>query len=230
MEYGKVFFDTYVKNDPGITIVDIGGADVNGSLSAVAPGQCKYVGVDFQAGKGVDVVLEDAYTLPFDDSSCDVIVSSSCFEHAEFFWLSFNEMLRILKPTGLLYMNVPSNGAFHRFPVDCWRFYPDSGAALQNWGRRNGYPVEMLESFTGVQKKDTWNDFVAVFVRDAQHGSLYPERMQSRIGRFTNGRLAGTEQIVHFKTMPEDKLSLLAPIKLYARKGLGKITGRLARS
>lgn len=229
MEYGKIFFETYVTGSSETTIVDIGGADVNGSLRSVAPPQCRYIGVDFQPGKGVDVILEDAYSLPFEDASCDVIVSSSCFEHAEFFWLSFNEMLRILKPAGLLYMNVPSNGAFHRFPVDCWRFYPDSGIALQNWGRRSGVPVEMLESFVGVQKKDMWNDFVAVFVRDMTYSSSFPRRMQSVIGRFTNGRRAGTEEIVNFRTMPEDKRSIFGPAKMYVDMGLQRIAGRLAR-
>ena len=41
------------------------------------------------AGKGVDIVLEDPYCLPFADNSVDVVVSSSCFEQAEFFWLLF---------------------------------------------------------------------------------------------------------------------------------------------
>ena len=65
----------------------------------------------------------------------------------------FNEALRVLKPTGLLYINAPSNGAYHRYPVDCWRFYPDSGVALQNWGNRSGYECALLEFFIGVRKK-----------------------------------------------------------------------------
>jgi hypothetical protein len=39
---------------------------------------------------------------PLKNDFADVIVSSSCFEHSEFFWLLFNESLRILKPNGLL--------------------------------------------------------------------------------------------------------------------------------
>jgi len=197
---------------------------VNGSLRHVAPRDCRYLSFDFQPGKSVDVILDDPYVLPFDDSSCDVIVSSSYFEHAEFLWLSFNEMLRILKPFGLLYLNVPSNGAFHRFPVDCWRFYPDSGATWQNWGRRNVYPVEMLESFTGVQKRDIWNDFVRVFARGAAHGEAYPNRMQHRVGRYTNGRLAGTDAIYDLSALPEDKRLVAGLIKLLAGRLLRRLT------
>lgn len=222
MLYGRAFFDTYVANDSNIVIVDIGGANVNGSLRSVAPPQCHYIGVDFAPEHGVDVVITDPYEFPFDNQSVDVIVSSSCFEHSEFFWLAFNEMLRILKPDGLIMINVPSNGAFHRFPVDCWRFYPDSGIALQNWGRRNGFPVTMLESFTGVQRGDIWNDFVAVFVGNETHVDNYPQRMTPAIGRYTNGRMAGSEDISHFKTMPEDKRSILGPLKLAFNYGIAK--------
>jgi SAM-dependent methyltransferase len=135
----------------------------------------------------VDVVLDDPYKLPFADQSVDVCVSTSCLEHSEFFWLLFQEVLRTLKPTGLFYLNAPSNGSFHRYPVDCWRFYPDSGIALQNWGRRVGYDCALLESFVGHQGTDEWNDFVAVFVKDRAHAARFPQRMSSRGVAFTNG-------------------------------------------
>ena len=223
MRYGKAFFETYVADNPETTIVDIGGADVNGSLRSVAPPQCRYIGVDFAPEHGVDIILTDPYEFPFDNQSVDIIVSSSCFEHSEFFWLAFNEMLRILKPGGLILINVPSNGAFHRFPVDCWRFYPDSGMALQNWGRRSGFSVTMLESFTGVQRGDIWNDFVAVFVGDNAHVGNYSRRMTPVIGPYTNGRMAGSDEITHFKTMPEDKRSIFGPSKLAFSYGIARL-------
>src|SRR4051812_2658915 len=121
--YGQIFSD---KKRP-IRIVEIGSQDVNGSLRTVAPPAFEYIGVDFVAAKGVDVMLSDPYALPFTDESVDLVLSSSCLEHSEMFWLIFLDVMRVLKPDGLFYMNVPSNGAFHRYPVDCWRFYPDSG-------------------------------------------------------------------------------------------------------
>ena len=94
MNHGRLFFRTYV---PGpARIVDIGAQDVNGSLRSLAPMGSDYVGVDFAGGIGVDVVLDDPYTYPFDDNSFDVCVSSSCLEHSEFFWLSFLEMVRVV--------------------------------------------------------------------------------------------------------------------------------------
>lgn len=197
MENGKKFFDTYASSAKGLTIMDLGAQDVCGSLRSVAPPDNNYVGVDFAQGKGVDVVITDPYALPFPDNSVDICVSSSCFEHAEFFWLSFLEVMRILKPEGLLYMNVPSNGAFHRYPVDCWRFYPDAGVALQNWARRNGYSAVMLESFVALQKADMWNDFVAVYIKDGRHIDRFPARILDRDQNVLNGIRLGNNTFIN---------------------------------
>jgi SAM-dependent methyltransferase len=206
MLHGAAFFNTYLKNARDLTIVDIGSQDVNGSLRSVAPPHCRYVGVDFVEAKGVDVVIDDPYSLPFDNEYADVVISSSCFEHSEFFWLLFNEALRILKPTGLLYLNAPSNGMFHRYPVDCWRFYPDSGVALQNWGKRSGYNCALLESFVGFRKKDGWDDFVAVFVKDDTHRARYPARIQQGLREFSNGRLHYSETVENLAVSSGDQV------------------------
>ena len=205
MEFGAAFFNVYARETSGLTVVDIGSQDVTGSLRSACPPGNSYIGVDFVAGKGVDVIITDPYVLPFEDGSVDLIVSSSCFEHAEFFWLLFNEALRILKPEGLLYLNVPSNGAFHRFPVDCWRFYPDSGIALQNWGRRSGYNVALLESFTGRRKSDIWNDFVAVFLKDERSVAAHPVRMMDGLKLYTNGRRYGSGEMANYVIPSQDQ-------------------------
>ena len=215
MEYGAAFFNTYLKNAKELTIVDIGSQDVNGSLRTVAPPNNKYIGVDFVEAKGVDVVITDLYSLPFEDESVDAVVSNSCFEHSEFFWLLFNEILRMLKPSGLLYLSAPSNGGiFHRYPVDCWRFFPDSGVALQNWGKRSGYNCALLESFKGVRKNGIWNDFVAVFIKDESNHGKHTSRIQNVSLPFTNGRLYNSENISNYVEPSQDLVRLKALIKV----------------
>ncbi len=201
------FFDTYLDGtlaSDATVIVEIGAQDVNGSLREVAPQGARYIGVDFVVGKGVDVVLTDPYSLPFDSESVDVVVTSSCLEHSEMFWLSFNECLRVLKPSGLLFINVPSNGAFHRYPVDCWRFYPDAGSALVTWAKRQGMNPALLESFVTAQHADIWNDFLAVFVKDQHQVDRHPNRMIKAAGAFENGKVFGSDKIFAFTEMPED--------------------------
>lgn len=209
LAHGKLFFDTYVGSSEGKSvIVDVGSQDVNGSLRCVAPGGAEYVGVDFQKARGVDLVMTDPYSIPIVSNTADICVTSSCIEHSEFFWLLFLDMLRILKPSGLLYINVPSNGAFHQYPVDCWRFYPDSGLALQNWARKSGTNCAMLESFVGDQGRNGWNDFVAVFVKDETEAGRYPKRMLNTAKAFTNGRVYGEHTIIRPRKVQEDQADL----------------------
>src|SRR5215469_8429791 len=91
LEFGRLFFNTYVAGEKGLSIVEIGSQEVIGSLRSVAPPESNYLGIDFAAGKGVDMIISDPYCVPIDDNSADVVVSSSCFEHSEFFWLVYNE-------------------------------------------------------------------------------------------------------------------------------------------
>ncbi len=207
----KHFFDCYGDSLPvgdGVTVVDIGSQDVNGSLRDVTPGHFKYVGVDMVPGRGVDIVLNDPYTLPFESESVDVVLSSSCFEHSEMFWVLFLEVLRILKPSGLFYLNVPSNGNFHRYPVDCWRFYPDGGGALATWARHNGFNAVLLESYISRQDQDIWNDFVGVFLKDETNARLFPNRVTSRFASFDNGVSYGSPHILNFTELPEDRRNI----------------------
>lgn len=205
MHHADLFFRTYLKDRSGMLIVDIGAQDVNGSLRQVAPEGHRYVGVDFVEGKGVDVILNDPYKIPFEDESVDVVVCSSCFEHSEFFWVLFLELLRILKPSGLLYLNVPSNGGFHRYPVDCWRFYPDSANAMQNWARRNEINAVMLETFTGIQRHDFWNDNVSIFLKDESHINEYQDRIIDNFSDYTNGSVFGEHGFRNMQLKPEDQ-------------------------
>jgi GT2 family glycosyltransferase/SAM-dependent methyltransferase len=206
--YGSLFFKTYVNSEKSSKILDLGSQDVNGSLRTVASKTAEYIGVDVVDGKGVDVKVTDPYKLPFEDNFFDAAVSSSCFEHTEFFWLSFLELLRVLKPEGLLYINAPSNGSFHRYPVDCWRFYPDAGIALVNWAHRNGLKeTALLESFMGDQKNDKWNDFVAVFIKSKKHISAYKKRMTSSFSfEYSNAHLIESEEVLNFKDQSFDQL------------------------
>ena len=58
------FVRTYLSGWPKGTVVDIGAQDVNGSLRELTPQTWSYVGVDFAAGQGIDIVLADPYVLP----------------------------------------------------------------------------------------------------------------------------------------------------------------------
>ncbi len=209
----KQFFQTYLSDRPESVIVEIGSQDVNGSLRNVAPPNVKYLGVDFVVGKGVDVVIDDPYKLPFDDESIDAVVTSSCLEHSEMFWVLFLEILRILRPSGLLYINVPTNADFHRYPVDCWRFYPDSGDALVTWGKRNGLNPLLLESYVDKKHMGIWNDYVAVFLKDETKKAMYPNRILQIKDDYYNGRVAEKSGFLNLCETTEDQSNIADRLK-----------------
>jgi hypothetical protein len=82
------------------------------------------------------------------------------------FWLTFLEGLRVLSSRGFLYVNAPSSGTYHGYPLDFWRFYPDAGISLEMWGRRMLQPVRLVESFITGQRIRGFNDCVMVFTKD----------------------------------------------------------------
>src|SRR5437764_10364137 len=88
------------------------------------------------------------------------------------FWLTLLEVCRVLKKGGYVYLNAPSRGIYHRYPIDAWRFFPDAGISLRNWARLNKHDLELLESFVTQNDSDIWNDFVMIFGKNSRPASL----------------------------------------------------------
>jgi SAM-dependent methyltransferase len=154
----------YLRPEQPLQVLDIGSYDVNGTYRPLlsAP-KWQYIGVDLSAGPNVDVVLTSPYRFPFPGKFADLIVSGQAFEHTEFFWLTWLEMVRVLKPGGLIFLLAPSRGPEHRYPVDCWRFYPDGYRALATFGT-----LELVEVHTDWHEhadpgSAPWGDTVGVF-------------------------------------------------------------------
>jgi hypothetical protein len=140
-------------------VLDVGGSDSNGSYREIfARPPFRYWVADIVAGLCVDIVLADPYRLPLENGSVDVVVSGQAFEHIEFFWRTFDEMVRVLKPDGFIFLIVPSAGPIHRYPVDCYRFYPDALGALA----RHAACV-LIDSWH--DERGPWRDIVGVFRR-----------------------------------------------------------------
>jgi SAM-dependent methyltransferase len=139
-----------------VRIVDLGAMNVNGSYRELLPAAVEYVGVDLEPGPGVDLTLSDVYRLPFAGDSFDVVLSGQMLEHSGQFWRVFSEICRILKPDGLAFIIAPSAGPVHRYPVDCYRFYPDSYQALAEWSG-----LRLVQCWH--DERGPWRDLVGVF-------------------------------------------------------------------
>jgi SAM-dependent methyltransferase len=194
------FFQNYIYHKKeNLTIVET-GAQIGGfNIRSLSKNNMKYIGVDIDQYPGVDVKLEDPYVLPFEDNSIDYVISSSCFEHIDFFWLSFLEIMRILKPNGLFYLNAPSNGDYHRYPIDSWRFYPDSCFSLNEWGKRHKFNCGVIERYTSNSGDDIWSDYVSIFIKDINQIGLYQNRIINKFTDFKNGSIYPHTDLINSK-------------------------------
>ncbi len=205
-EIGNKFIELYCK-DNCQKILDVGAMNIGGSLRNYCPSTVEYIGVDIEAGEGVDIILENPYSFPFKENSFNIIVTSSSFEHNQMFWLTFSEMSRVLKDGGYIYINAPSNGLFHQYPYDNWRFYPDAGIALEKWANRNGYQVKLVESFISLRKDDGWNDCVMIFQKGkfSRQEQYLSEALTHPV---MNVRRWDKSSIGHFSELTEDMMLL----------------------
>jgi SAM-dependent methyltransferase len=81
----------------------------------------RLLNLDVAASKDVDVVAT-AERLPFRDDAVACAVSQEVFEHLTDPARAAKEVLRVLRPGGLFYFQVPFIIGFHSGPHDYWRF------------------------------------------------------------------------------------------------------------
>jgi SAM-dependent methyltransferase len=89
-------------------VLEVGSLDLNGSVRRHFSGG-HYIGLDVGPGPGVDVVCQGQdYDAP--NGSFDVVISCEVMEHNPFWRQTFNNMLRLCRPGGLLVMTCASTG------------------------------------------------------------------------------------------------------------------------
>lgn len=165
--------DAVLRDGRPLKVLDVGGADVNGSYRPLFSfTECHYVSADLSSDSSVDVVLDGTGSLPFATGEFDVVVSGQTFEHVGTFWDLFSELVRVCSDDGVVIVIAPSAGAIHRFPVDCYRFLPDSYAAL---AERAG--VLLVDHW--LDPRGPFHDLVGVFRRKPAAGSGSPSDVAS---------------------------------------------------
>ena len=188
-EHMRELVDRYLNESQKMSVLDIGSYDVNGSYRTLfSKLQCSYVGIDLSSGPGVDVILDSPYRFPIQSNSVDIVISGQAFEHIEFFWLTWIEMVRVLKPGGMIFLIAPSRGPEHRYPQDCWRFYPDGYRALAKLGK-----CELLEVSADWEPhpdpgSGAWGDCVGVFKKSRRSiREKISERLLNHAHKLTHG-------------------------------------------
>ena len=88
------------------------------------------LGVDMQAGDGVDHVLDLEEPLPEDIGQFMHVECMSVLEHSRRPWKMAANIERLLQPGGTLLVTVPFVWRVHGYPSDYWRFTKDGVRAL----------------------------------------------------------------------------------------------------
>jgi len=74
-------------------------------------------------------IICDGGNLPFKDNSFDVVLSLAVLEHVKNPWVHADEMIRVLKPGGIVYADVPFLQPYHGYPH---HYYNMTTAGLKN--------------------------------------------------------------------------------------------------
>lgn len=153
----RYFKENYLNPEENLKILDIGSFDKDGDYNyglILNEKKWTYEGLDLKEGNNVDIIVENPYDwIEINDETYDVIVSGQSLEHNEFFWLTLEEIDRVLKPGGIICLIAPSSGPVHRNPYDCWRFTDNGMESLAKY-----IDFEILESGTNTSNENPWHD------------------------------------------------------------------------
>lgn len=116
----------------GLSVLEFGSLDINGSVrSILEPLSSEYIGVDMQAGPGVDVVGDAETYRP--DGHQDIVVCCEAFEHTPRWREIIINSFEILRPGGLFVATMAGEGrsphsAIDEKPIRSWEYYANVGA------------------------------------------------------------------------------------------------------
>ena len=125
---------------------------------------CDYRTFDFDVATGADII-GDIHAIPMKDGSCDAIICSSVLEHVRDPIRAMDEMRRVLRKGGVIFLYVPSTYPYHARKghySDYWRFFDDTMREILFTGftevdvqKRGGYFLA-LSFFVPLQHKLRW--------------------------------------------------------------------------
>jgi SAM-dependent methyltransferase len=101
---------------PGAKLCDVGAGGRRITSDIVT--------VDAVPGPGVDIA-GDIHALPIPDASFDCVFCTGTLEHVREPAKAVREIYRILRPGGLVHIDVPFIQGYHPDPTDYWRFTLD---------------------------------------------------------------------------------------------------------
>ncbi|MDO9472280.1 MAG: methyltransferase domain-containing protein [Caulobacter sp.] len=191
----QTYRDRFPTHDGRARVLEIGSKSYQGQdthRGLIDDARETYTGLDLESGKNVDIVPANMYVWDeIPDSSVDVCISGSTFEHNPFFWVTACEIARVLTPGGFVCIIAPGGGPVHRYPVDCYRFYPDSWGAMAALAGLEIEEVYFETDETALQVPGgLWRDSMMIArkpVEDAAQAAIAQERRTQVTQPFRGG-------------------------------------------
>lgn len=192
---------------PGIDILEIGSRKVvaNGKdIFSVA----NHVGFDIYPGENVDIVgdvhrLSDYFEK---ERKFDLIFSSAVFEHLAIPWIASQQMVKMLKIGGHVFVETHYSFSAHELP---WHFFQFSNKALNIlFPREMGIKVV----YSGVSNpiEGYFTDMASPYLRGRRvsnmfcHSEFFGKKVEE-VNEF-NWSAANVENIVHNTVYPKPKM------------------------
>jgi len=93
----------------GKKVLEVGSLYINGGIKDLFSA-CQYTGIDLGPGPGVDVVADGAEVDPALFGQFDVVCSSEMFEHNRRWRETWDNMVRLCNPGGLVFFTCATTG------------------------------------------------------------------------------------------------------------------------
>lgn len=148
-----------------VKVLDVGSLDINGSIKNFFSNS-DYTGIDIGEGKNVDIVVE-GQKFDAEDETYDVVASCECFEHNPYWKETFQNMIRMCKSGGLIFMSCATEGRPEHGTINT-----DIGSSPLTVAKGWNYYRNLTEKdFRDIEIEydvvfDVYDFFIDKFVRD----------------------------------------------------------------
>ncbi len=152
--------------------------------------EANFVGLDMEEGKGVDYILDLTTGIgDLEENSFDLIICCSVLEHVNKPWIFAENVKKLLKKGGLLYITAPWVWRYHPYPDDYFRYsWRGISQLFENieWDEM-AYSTNIENEFFDIQEDNRIDDKMAIHKRknlfSLQKRKYLPYLMTNMIGR-----------------------------------------------
>jgi SAM-dependent methyltransferase len=130
---------------PGGRVLDYGCADV--PYRHFFGADVDYLAADLPGNPDATLLLNSDGTVPVEDESVDIVLSTQVLEHVADPALYLSECRRVLRPNGRMLLSTHGFMVYHPDPVDFWRW---TSAGLREAVTREGLRVIAFEGIMGL--------------------------------------------------------------------------------